>query len=118
MIRLTGGIFRGRVIQTPSHQHTRPSHARLRQALFNSLQTEIPEARVLDLFAGSGALGFEALSRGAESVVFVESNRSALKVIDKNIQDLDVKSQTRVLAELVETVIPRLKLLPPFQVIL
>ena len=66
MLRLTGGVLRGRTIQAPPHQQTRPTQSKLRQALFNSLQAVTPEARVLDLFAGSGALGFEALSRGAD----------------------------------------------------
>src|SRR4029077_2088602 len=71
MIRLTGGEFRGRGIRTPrepsrGESGTRPTQAKLRQALFNSLQLYIPGAVVLDLFAGPGTLGFEALSRGAE----------------------------------------------------
>lgn len=118
MLRLTGGQFNGRSIQTPAHQTTRPSHAKLRQALFNSIQTRLPGARLLDLFAGSGALGFEALSRGAESVTFVEENRAAIKVIHQNAATLNVKNQIRILSESVESALSRLKTLGPFDLIL
>jgi 16S rRNA (guanine966-N2)-methyltransferase len=101
-LRLTGGEFRGRIIQTPKHQHTRPTQARLRQALFNSIQTFIPEARVLDLFAGSGALGFEALSRGASQVVFVEDSKSTVRLIERNSQDLKVTDRALIWADAVD----------------
>lgn len=101
-LRLTGGEFRGRIIQTPKHQHTRPTQARLRQALFNSIQTLIPEARVLDLFAGSGALGFEALSRGASFAVFVEDAKSTVRLIEKNAQDLKVTDRSKIWAVAVD----------------
>src|SRR5262245_32005744 len=98
MIRITGGELRGRSLRTPKHSErspdrTRPTQAKLRQALFNSLQMHIPEARVLDLFAGSGTLGFEALSRGAESVVFVESSREVCRLIQQNAQELGVEDR-------------------------
>jgi 16S rRNA (guanine966-N2)-methyltransferase len=101
-LRLTGGEFRGRIIQTPKHQHTRPTQARLRQALFNSIQAFIPEARVLDLFAGSGALGFEALSRGASQVVFVEDSKSTVRLIERNAQDLKVTDRALIWADAVD----------------
>ena len=103
MLRITSGIFRGRLIQTPSGTRTRPTQARLRQALFNSLQFSIPEARVLDLFAGSGALGYEALSRGASQVVFVESAKQAIHCIENNASELKVESSIRILPMSVET---------------
>jgi 16S rRNA (guanine966-N2)-methyltransferase len=118
MLRITGGVFRGRTIQTPRHDRTRPTQGRLRQALFNSLQAQIPDSKVLDLFAGSGALGFEALSRGAQSVTFIESDRSVAQVIHKNAELLNVHSQIKILADSVEKVLPKLKHLGPFDVIL
>jgi 16S rRNA (guanine966-N2)-methyltransferase len=118
MLRITGGQFNGRSIQTPAHQTTRPSHAKLRQALFNSLQTRLPDAKILDLFAGSGALGFEALSRGAASVVFVEEHRAAIKVIDQNAVTLKIKNQTRIIGESVESALPRVKAQAPFDLVL
>lgn len=90
------------MIKTPQGHSTRPTQARLRQALFNSLQAEIPEARVLDLFAGSGALGFEALSRGAERLVAVENAKTALKLFEANVAALRVGHKIRVLGAPVE----------------
>lgn len=98
MIRLTGGEFNGRLLQTPPNLKTRPTQARMRQALFNSIQMELPDAKVLDLFAGSGALGFEALSRGASFAVFVEDGKAPVKVIQKNIASLKVEERTEVVA--------------------
>lgn len=99
MIRLTGGRFRGRSIATPRHVSTRPTQAKLRQALFNSLQTLIPDARVLDLFAGSGSLGFEALSRDCAHVTFVENDRGAVKLIQASARDLGVEGELRISSE-------------------
>lgn len=108
MIRLTGGEFRGRSIRTPASLHTRPTQAKLRQALFNSIQAYVPEARVLDLFAGSGALGFEALSRGATSVVFVESVRSVAALIEQNARELGVQNRVTIRCEDAATAFKRL----------
>jgi 16S rRNA (guanine966-N2)-methyltransferase len=108
MLRLTGGEFNGRPISTPKDLKTRPSQAKLRQALFNSLQFQIPGARILDLFAGSGALGFEALSRGAAHVTFVETSRAALKCLEENIRTLGVADRARVISEPVERTVKSL----------
>ncbi len=118
MLRLTGGLYRGRIIQAPPHSKTRPTQSKLRQALFNSLQLSIPDARILDLFAGSGALGFEALSRGAKEVVFVESSRSVAKLVEKNAQTLGVLDQIKIINEDVSTSIGRLNSVSPFDLIL
>lgn len=118
MLRLTGGEFRGRSIQTPGGVQTRPTQAKLRQAMFNSLQTVITDAVVLDLFAGSGALGFEALSRGAARVVFVESARPVVKLIQKNAASLGVADRTEIVGEPVEKSWQRLERLGPFDVVL
>ncbi len=124
MLRLTGGEFRGRLIHTPAQRASgrdlvRPTQARLRQALFNSLQTVIPDAKVLELFAGSGALGFEALSRGAASVVFVEDARSVLKLLERNVAELKVEDRVRILGESVAHAgRRRLEALGPFDLVL
>lgn len=102
MIRITAGEFKGRAIETPAQQKTRPTQAKLRQALFNSIQFEIPESRVLDLFAGAGSLAFEALSRGAREAVLVENSRAAIQCIQKNIRELKVGERTRLISEDVE----------------
>ena len=118
MIRLTGGVFCGRWIQTPSSNRTRPTQSRVRQALFNSLQSEIPGASVLDLFAGSGAMGLEALSRGAQQTVFVEKDPSAFLCIQNNIKLLKVQSQTILLKKSIHLCLPELEKLGPFDLIL
>jgi 16S rRNA (guanine(966)-N(2))-methyltransferase RsmD len=85
-MRLTGGTARGKVILTPRGQNTRPTDARTRETLFNILAEEIVDARFLDLYAGSGAIGLEALSRGAASCDLVEQNKSAAALIRKNLE--------------------------------
>jgi 16S rRNA (guanine(966)-N(2))-methyltransferase RsmD len=85
--------------------------------LFNSLQAHTESAKVLDLFAGSGALGFEALSRGALEVVFVEKAKSVTTLIQKNASTLKVTEQVQVLTGSVETVLEKLKRLGPFDLV-
>lgn len=87
-MRITGGSFGGRVLKVPKSDLIRPTQDRVRSALFNMLQGEISGADFLDLFAGSGAVGLEALSRGARSVVFVERERRHLAVLKENFAAL------------------------------
>ncbi len=117
MIRVTSGEWRGRALATPSHLNTRPTQAKLRQALFNSIQMSIPSASVLDLFSGGGTLAFEALSRGAERAVLVENDRDALKCIDKNIQSFDVASKVQVIAGPVKAVVSAIEIAGPYDLI-
>lgn len=118
MLRITGGEFRGRLIAAPPGDATRPTQSRLRQALFNSLQASIPDAKVLDLFAGSGALAFEALSRGAALAVLVENARPAIKAIQKNVADLKVQDRVRLISLSVDELGSELEPLGPFDVVL
>ena len=85
-MRVISGTARGRKLFSPEGMDTRPTSDRVKEAIFNIISPEIRAARVLDLFAGSGALGIEALSRGAESAVFVENNKTAQEVLTKNIE--------------------------------
>jgi 16S rRNA (guanine966-N2)-methyltransferase len=87
-VRIIGGSWRGRQISVPSAGGVRPTGDRVREAWFSILQFEVPQARVVDLCAGSGALGIEALSRGATHVTFVDSAPSALATIASNLQAL------------------------------
>lgn len=87
-MRVIAGRWRGHPLRAPAGRKTRPTPERVREAWMSALQPYIPGATVLDLFAGSGALGLEALSRGAERVVFVEKARSALDALDANIARL------------------------------
>src|SRR5256886_17150787 len=91
-VRIIAGEFKGRRLKTPATDKVRPTADRVREAWFSILQRSIRGARVLDLFAGSGALGFEALSRGATTAEFVEWNRFALSALKANIKTLDRKS--------------------------
>lgn len=94
-IRIIAGAFGGRLLEVPE-EGTRPFADRVRQALFAILEPRLPEARVLDLCAGSGAAGFEALSRGARHVQFVEISRRATDVIRRNVASLGVADQTEI----------------------
>jgi 16S rRNA (guanine966-N2)-methyltransferase len=91
-LRIIGGKVKGRRLQTPSKgkakhscQPIRPTADKAREALFSIISSEVESAAVLDLYAGTGALGLEALSRGAELAVFVDNNTSAVQVIRRNI---------------------------------
>ena len=88
-LRIIGGDWRGRKLSFPAVTDLRPTPDRVRETLFNWLQMEIHAARCLDLFAGSGALGLEALSRGAGEVLFVEKNAVAARAIESHLQRLD-----------------------------
>jgi len=92
MLRIIAGEFKGRRIKAPAGDRTRPTADRVREAWFSILQAEIPGARVLDLFAGSGALGLEALSRGAREATFVESGPAALAALRANLAALGAEA--------------------------
>ncbi len=87
-MRIIAGEWRGRRLKTPGGRSVRPTSDRVREAWMSAMEPSISGARVLDLFAGSGALGLETLSRGAEQVVFVERSRGALKSLRSNIEQL------------------------------
>lgn len=89
MIRITGGENRSRLLETPNTTLTKPTMDKVRAAVFSALGDAINHARVLDLFAGSGSYGFEALSRGAKEVTFVDSSFEAIKAIKKNAANLN-----------------------------
>ena len=93
-VRIIGGDWRGRKLEFPSTvQQLRPTPARIRETLFNWLSPDINGARCLDLYAGSGALGVEALSRGASEVVFVESDIVSTRLLQQNMSRLGSKSK-------------------------
>jgi 16S rRNA (guanine966-N2)-methyltransferase len=99
-MRITGGTFRSRALRAPHGQTTRPTSDRVREALFGILASAgaIESARVLDLYAGSGALALEALSRGASEATVVESARPALDAIRRNVEALGVADRVHVVA--------------------
>jgi 16S rRNA (guanine966-N2)-methyltransferase len=94
-MRIIAGAFKGRRL-APVKGRIRPTAAKVREAVFNILGSAVPAARVLDLFAGTGALGIEALSRGAAEAVFVEEHPEALKVLRRNLADLNLADRTTV----------------------
>ncbi len=96
-MRIVGGEARSRTLKAPSGMDTRPTLDKVREALFNILQLRVADARVLDLYAGSGALALEALSRGAREAVLCDASREACKVIRQNIEALGYESKTRLL---------------------
>ena len=87
-MRIIGGKARGRKLWPLTGKQTRPTPDRVREALFSILRAKLTEARVLDLFAGTGALGLEAISRGAQEAVFVEHDRRAVVTLRKNVMSL------------------------------
>ena len=103
-MRIIGGSFRGRrlseVGKGDAAAHLRPTADRVRESLFNILgsRIDLQDARVLDMFAGTGALGLEALSRGAEQACFVESGRASLKLLNNNIRLCGVEGRVQVLS--------------------
>ncbi|MBX3208628.1 MAG: 16S rRNA (guanine(966)-N(2))-methyltransferase RsmD [Labilithrix sp.] len=120
-MRITGGVFRSRALIAPRGQETRPTSDRVREALFSMLASAGLFAdelgpRVLDLYAGSGALGLEAVSRGARSAVLVESARPALAAIRENIRALDVGAEVELVATRVERALDTVE--GPFDLVL
>lgn len=96
-MRITGGTGRGRRLKAPSGKHIRPTSEKVRQALFNILSDKIEGAVFLDLFAGAGGIGIEAISRGAAKAVFVDASREAVRLIQANIEAADFADKAEVI---------------------
>ena len=94
-MRVIAGAYRGRVLKAPPGAATRPTSDRVREALFSILGARVAGARVLDLFAGSGALGIEALSRGAGEATFVDDAPAAIRAIRANLDALGAAAEVR-----------------------
>ena len=94
-IRIIAGKFGGRSIQAPEGKTTHPMGERVRGALFNIISSDIDGAEVLDAFAGTGALGLEAVSRGAKNATFIERDRIANRILNENIELLNAQSVVR-----------------------
>lgn len=90
-MRVITGTARGRKLKTPESYDIRPTTGNVKESIFNIIQFDIEGRRVLDLFAGTGQLGIECLSRGAESAVFVDQSREAVKIIKENLISCDLK---------------------------
>jgi len=92
--KIIAGKFKGKVLNMPTFDSTRSSKAILRESYFNKLQFEIVDMPLVEMFAGSGSIGLEALSRGASDVYFIEKNRDAFKILEQNIRTLGVGDST------------------------
>jgi 16S rRNA (guanine966-N2)-methyltransferase len=103
-VRIIGGVWRSRILEFPDAEDLRPTPDRVRETLFNWLGRDLTGMACLDLFAGSGALGFEALSRGAASVVMIEKNPAALRALGDNARKLDATGLTVVRGDALEFV--------------
>lgn len=97
MMRVITGIARGRRLETlPGEDVTRPTTESVKEALFSMIQFELEDKKVLDLYAGSGQLGIEALSRGARHCTFVESNKQAIRVIENNVEHCRLADMSKI----------------------
>jgi 16S rRNA (guanine966-N2)-methyltransferase len=96
-MRVIAGKFKSRRLEAPPGMQTRPTSDRLRETLFNVVAPRIQDSVWLDLFAGSGAIGIEALSRGARSVYFVESAAVAARTVRKNLHTLEIEEGAEVI---------------------
>ncbi len=117
-LRIVAGRLRGRRIRIPEHAAFRPSSDLVRESLFNILGQDLAGFDVLDLYAGSGALGFEAASRGARRVTFVESEPRIAAALRASAAALGVERETRVIVGRVEDVLTRARLGGPYHIVL
>jgi 16S rRNA (guanine966-N2)-methyltransferase len=116
-LRIIGGRLRNHTLFSPKGQQTRPTSGLVRKAVFDICQADIEDARFLDLFAGSGAMGLEALSRGASHATFVDASRLACQCITKNLHHLFLEKEATVLCGNVLHMIDRLARQQPFTLI-
>jgi len=98
-LRVGSGWAKGQNLKTPKGDITRPTSDKIKSAIFDSISSEVSEAKVLDLFAGSGALGIEALSRGAKSCQFIELSKDAIKCLKENISEVLRRASVQNLTE-------------------
>lgn len=96
MLHIIAGLYKNRKIKSPKGQETRPTTSKLREAIFNISQSYIEDVSFLDVFAGSGAMGLEALSRGAKKSVFIDGGKEAIRCIHENINNLGLESKAQV----------------------
>lgn len=97
MLRIISGKYRHLIISTPNVNTTRPTTDKVREALMSALRNDLFDATVLDLFAGSGALGLESLSRGAKKAYFCDNNYQAISTIKQNIEKIKIEEETIIL---------------------
>lgn len=114
-MRVITGVARGRRLKTLEGMDTRPTTDRVKEGLFNIIQFDLPACRFLDLFAGSGQIGIEALSRGAEYAVFIDQNRDALQIIKENLLTTGLLKKARAVSMEAKTYLQSVKV--PFDIV-
>lgn len=120
-MRVTAGLYKGRQLKNIQYDHLRPTADVVKQALFNKLGDLVQDARVLDLFCGTGALGIEAISRGASEVIFVDSDYRSVTLTKENLKNLDINAKVikapfdKALTTLKEQKFDIIILDPPYQ---
>lgn len=116
-MRVGGGNTKGRRLQSVPGRHVRPTSGRVREALFNTLRQRVPGSIFVDMFAGTGSVGLEALSQGARHVYFVEKDRDALAVLHANVRHCGVEPQATVVEAELPKAIEMLAVIPQVDVI-
>ena len=116
-MRIIAGTRRSLPLKTPEGMETRPTTDKIKETLFNMLQPKLPDCRFLDLFAGSGQIGLEALSRGARYAVFAEKNPQAIRCIEENIRFTKFEEQSQLLKQDVISALRFLEGFEPFDLI-
>ncbi len=108
-MRIITGTLKGRRLKSPTTDETRPTSDRTKEGMFNVIDARryFDDLEVLDLFGGSGNLGFEAISRGAANVTFVDSSRASIKIIEENAEHLGVTDQVKVVCSQVDSFLSR-----------
>lgn len=101
-MRIIAGSLKGRRLKTPAWADLRPTSDKLRETLFNIIAGRVPGARVLDVFAGTGAIGLESLSRGADAVVFIESHRRAAALVAANVELCGARNRCAIIRDAAE----------------
>ena len=96
-MRIIGGEFKGRKLASVRGGNTRPTADRIREAIFNIISSQVYAAVVLDLFAGTGALGLEALSRGAQNAIFIETHKNTLSVLRRNVDAFGLENRATII---------------------
>ena len=96
-MKVISGLLKGRIIEGYNIDGTRPTMDRVKESLFGSIQNNIKNSIVLDLFAGSGQLGIEAISNGATKCYFIDNNNEVIKILNKNITNLNIKDKSVIL---------------------
>ncbi|NLY70634.1 MAG: 16S rRNA (guanine(966)-N(2))-methyltransferase RsmD [Clostridiales bacterium] len=97
-MRIIAGELKGRHLTSPTDDRIRPTADKVKESIFNMIAPYVPDSIVLDLFAGTGGLGLEAVSRGAKTVYFVDNSRASLRIINKNISDCRVENRCKVIS--------------------